>query len=120
MVARTSLRDRPFATAGEARELKLVNRIVPAANLANESVTVATDLASRPSVALASLKRACRHNRFVTYKQVPAFSLESSTPLQMNLDGEPYRDTKFQFEVMPQVLPFVLGPDAPLKASDEA
>jgi lipid kinase YegS len=58
-------------------------------------------------------------NRFVTYHQVPSFSLESSTPLQMNLDGEPYRDTKFQFELMPQVLPFVLGPEAPLRTADE-
>ena len=59
-------------------------------------------------------------NQFVTYQQVPAFSLESSRPLQVNLDGEPYRDTKFQFEVLPQALPFVLGPEAPLKAPDEA
>ncbi len=53
-------------------------------------------------------------NEFVTYKQVPTFSLESSRPLQLNLDGEPYRDTSFQFEVLPQALPFVLGPEAPL------
>ena len=54
-------------------------------------------------------------NRFVTYRQVPAFSLESSRPLQVNLDGEPYRDTHFQFEVLPKALPFILGPEAPLK-----
>jgi lipid kinase YegS len=54
-------------------------------------------------------------NRFVSYKQVPTFSLESSRPLQLNLDGEPYSDTSFQFEVLPQALPFVLGPEAPLK-----
>jgi len=59
-------------------------------------------------------------NQFVTYKQVPAFSLESNRPLQVNLDGEPYRDTKFQFEVIPQALPFILGPDAPLLTSDDA
>jgi lipid kinase YegS len=59
-------------------------------------------------------------NQFVTYKQVPAFSLESSRPLQMNLDGEPYRDTKFEFEVLPQTLPFILGPNAPLKTADDA
>jgi lipid kinase YegS len=59
-------------------------------------------------------------NQFVTYKQVPAFSLESSRPLQMNLDGEPYLDTSFQFEVLPEALPFILGPNAPLKATDDA
>ena len=57
-------------------------------------------------------------NQFVTYKQVPSFSLESSRPLQLNLDGEPYIDTNFQFEVLPKVLPFILGPNAPLKAAD--
>jgi len=55
-------------------------------------------------------------NRFVTYKQVSSFSLESSRDLQLNLDGEPYRDTRFQFEVIPQSLPFILGPEAPLKS----
>lgn len=59
-------------------------------------------------------------NQFVTYKQVPSFSLESSRPLQLNLDGEPYIDTNFQFEVLPQVLPFILGPNAPLKTLEEA
>ncbi len=59
-------------------------------------------------------------NQFVTYKQVPAFSLESSRPLQLNLDGEPYLDTSFQFELLPEALPFILGPNAPLKASEEA
>jgi diacylglycerol kinase family enzyme len=53
-------------------------------------------------------------NRFVTYKQFPTFSLESAQPLQLNLDGEPYRDTSFQFEVLPKSLPFILGPEAPL------
>ena len=56
-----------------------------------------------------------KSNQFVTYLQVPSFTLESSRPLQLNLDGEPYRDTNFQFEVVPGALPFVLGPDAPLK-----
>ena len=59
-------------------------------------------------------------NQFVTYKQVPAFTLESSRPLQFNLDGEPYYDTKFQFEVLPEVLPFILGPNAPLKPAEDA
>jgi diacylglycerol kinase family enzyme len=36
-------------------------------------------------------------NKFVTYEQVSSFSLESSRPLQLNLDGEPYRDTSFKF-----------------------
>jgi lipid kinase YegS len=59
-------------------------------------------------------------NQFVTYKQVTGFSLEASRPLQLNLDGEPYLDTSFQFELLPEALPFILGPNAPLKASDKA
>ena len=56
-------------------------------------------------------------NRFVTYRQLPAFQLESQTPLQLNLDGEPYRDTSFAFEVLPGALHFVVGPQAPLRSS---
>jgi lipid kinase YegS len=54
-------------------------------------------------------------NKYVTYRQLPAFSLESSRPMQLNLDGEPFHDTSFRFTVVPQALPFILGPDAPLK-----
>ena len=53
-------------------------------------------------------------NKYVHYMQVPRFSLESSRPLQLNLDGEPYLDTSFTFEIDPKALPFVLGPDAPV------
>ena len=56
-------------------------------------------------------------NRFVTYRQVPSFQLESRTPLQLNLDGEPYRETSFAFEVVPQALKFVLGPEAPTRTN---
>ena len=55
------------------------------------------------------------NNRFVTYVQVQEFSLDSSRPLQLNLDGEPYSDTHFEFQVVPRALPFILGPQAPLK-----
>lgn len=54
-------------------------------------------------------------NQFVAYAQVPSFSLEASTPLQLNLDGEPYRDTAFRFDVLREVLPFILGPEAPCR-----
>ncbi|MEM8667798.1 MAG: lipid kinase YegS [Planctomycetota bacterium] len=54
-------------------------------------------------------------NRFVTSRRVSSFKLESQQPLQLNLDGEPYRDTHFEFKVLPAALRFVLGPDAPLQ-----
>ena len=53
-------------------------------------------------------------NQFINYLQTPRFTLESSRPLQLNLDGEPYLDSKFNFEILPKALPFVLGPVAPL------
>ena len=54
-------------------------------------------------------------NQFVSYEQISSFSLESSTPLQLNLDGEPYLATTFHFEVLPKALLFVLGPEAPVR-----
>jgi enoyl-CoA hydratase/carnithine racemase len=48
-------------TAGEARQLRLVNRVVPAEGIAEESLSVAADFAAKPAVALTSLKRASRH-----------------------------------------------------------
>lgn len=51
-------------------------------------------------------------NRFVAYVQVPSFTLEADSPLQLNLDGEPYRDTSFEFDVLPGVLPLIPGPEA--------
>ena len=53
-------------------------------------------------------------NKFINYTRAPSFSLVSSRPLQLNLDGEPYLDTSFAFEIVPKALPFVLGPEAPL------
>ncbi len=58
-------------------------------------------------------------NQFVTYRQVPSFSLQSSRPLQLSLDGEPYLDTRFEFEVLPKAIPFILGPKAPLTIDSE-
>jgi len=60
------------------------------------------------------LDRVAETNEFVTYRQLPAFSLEASRPMQLNLDGEPFHDTSFQFKVLPKALRFILGPEAPL------
>jgi len=65
------------------------------------------------------LDPAAEANKYVTYRQLPSFSLESARPMQLNLDGEPFHDTSFQFTVMPQALPFILGPKAPLQTGDD-
>ena len=52
----------------------------------------------------------CAHN------EEGAMGIVINRPLQLNLDGEPYRDTRFQFEVIPQALGFILGPTAPTRS----
>ena len=54
-------------------------------------------------------------NQYVSYVQVPALQINSDRPLQLNLDGEPVRETHYSFEVLPRCLPFVLPANAPLK-----
>ena len=66
------------------------------------------------------LNLGAEENRFVAYAQVPSLKIESSRPLQMNLDGEPIQETHFHFEVLPQRLPFILPAEAPLKKPDES
>lgn len=53
-------------------------------------------------------------NQFVAYKRLPSFTLDAARPMQLNLDGEPYVDTHFEFEVLSKALPFILGPEAPV------
>lgn len=57
-----------------------------------------------------------KENRYVTYEQVSSLTIESARPMQLNLDGEPMRETTFEFRILPQVLPFVLGPNAPVQS----
>ncbi len=54
-------------------------------------------------------------NEHVFYEQLASFVIESDEPLQMNLDGEPIKDTVFHFETLPRILPFILPASAPLK-----
>jgi YegS/Rv2252/BmrU family lipid kinase len=53
-------------------------------------------------------------NRFVTYRQVERVHLETEEPLQLNLDGEPLYGKCFDFEVVPNRLPFVLPASSPV------
>ncbi len=59
-------------------------------------------------------------NRFVYYRQLREFKLHCTRPLQVNLDGEPYRDTEFHFKAIPKALPCILGPDAPVILKNQA
>ena len=43
-------------------------------------------------------------NRFVFYQQLPEFTIESEQKLHCNLDGEPVREKKLKFSVLPQHL----------------
>jgi len=57
-------------------------------------------------------------NRFVTYRQVERIHLETEESLQLNLDGEPLRGKRFDFEVVPGRLPFVIPPQAAILQED--
>jgi lipid kinase YegS len=120
----------PDGTAGEGKLLVMAvgngrqcgggYQVAPKALLNDGLLDVAVihdaEVAQFGSVLNELLNLTAESNQFVTYAQVPGFSLESSRPLQLNLDGEPYLDTSFQFTVLPKSLPFILGPEAPLKS----
>jgi lipid kinase YegS len=54
-------------------------------------------------------------NRYASYAQVPSFRIESNTPLQINLDGEPVRSSCFDFRILPGAVRFILGEGAPVR-----
>ncbi|WP_108682531.1 YegS/Rv2252/BmrU family lipid kinase [Methyloceanibacter sp. wino2] len=54
-------------------------------------------------------------NEHVYYRQVPGFTLETTNPLHVTLDGEPTTGSRFEFRCSPQALSMVLGAD-PLTA----
>jgi len=60
-----------------------------------------------------------KDNRFVSYRQLPAFEIHTERPLQLNLDGEPIQGTSFRFETLPKKLAFVLPLGAPLTESSK-
>ena len=48
-------------------------------------------------------------NRYLRYRQLSSFVIESDQPLHINLDGEPVTDTRFRFETVPGALRMALG-----------
>jgi len=47
-------------------------------------------------------------NTFVHYRQVKELTVETDDPIQMNLDGEPMRDRRFEFSLLPQRIPLII------------
>jgi len=56
-------------------------------------------------------------NRYAIYRQLKSFRIESELPLNMNLDGEAVVEPSFDFQVLPQRIPFILPADCPLKGA---
>ena len=56
-------------------------------------------------------------NRNISYVQVESFKIESESPIQVNLDGEPIRENAYEFRVLHKALNFVLPTEAPLVAN---
>ena len=54
-------------------------------------------------------------NHHVSYAQVESFEIEGEEPLHLNLDGEPVRESRIAFRVLPRALRFILPSEAPLK-----
>ena len=48
-------------------------------------------------------------NEHLLYRQLSAFTIETGKPLHVNLDGEPIKDTHFEFRCCPEALSVVLG-----------
>jgi diacylglycerol kinase family enzyme len=48
-------------------------------------------------------------NEHLLYRQLSAFTIETGKPLHVNLDGEPIKDTHFEFRCCPEALCVVLG-----------
>lgn len=57
-------------------------------------------------------------NEYVDYRQLKSFQFETNEPFQMNLDGEPLVETRFEFEIAERRLPFVLPADCGLLLGD--
>jgi lipid kinase YegS len=53
-------------------------------------------------------------NRYAVYRQLKSFRIESEKPLNMNLDGEPVVAPSFDFQLLPQRVPFILPADCSL------
>jgi lipid kinase YegS len=50
-----------------------------------------------------------KNNKFLMYRQLESFVIESDRPLHMNLDGEPLVERRFEFKTHPRALSVVLG-----------
>jgi lipid kinase YegS len=59
------------------------------------------------------------NNRYVVYRQMSDFRIESEEPIHVNLDGEPMLATSFDFRVLPRRLRFVLPEDTTLCGGEE-
>ncbi|PHR90797.1 MAG: lipid kinase YegS [Blastopirellula sp.] len=53
--------------------------------------------------------------KFISYRQLSSFEIHTDRPLQLNLDGEPVKNTHYKFETLHKKLRFVLPPGAPLQ-----
>ena len=53
-------------------------------------------------------------NRFVHYRQLPAFEIDVPGNVPINLDGEPHRWDHIKFEILPKCLPLVLPHGCPV------
>jgi diacylglycerol kinase family enzyme len=58
--------------------------------------------------------------RSLVTARVPSLEIEADEPLQINLDGEPIENKRFQFEVLPGALRLNLPDNCPLLAAPDS
>ena len=51
------------------------------------------------------------NNQNISYAQLPSFRIESVEPLQINLDGEPVRETVYEFRAVPNAIRLIMPPE---------
>ena len=53
-------------------------------------------------------------NRYLYYRQLAKFTIESSRDVHFNLDGEPIQAKKIRYEVLPGAIKLVLPENCPM------
>ena len=76
-------------------------------------VIVKKILGAELSVLLDEIRNPSHKGRYIKYFQTPWVESESEEAIPVNLDGEPYRNSKIRFEILPGALDLILPEHCP-------
>ncbi len=87
--------------------------VAPKANLTDGlldlAVLASADASDLKDIAAELTDPFNKNNKFLMYRQLESFVIESDRPFHMNLDGEPLVEKRFEFKTHPRALSVVLG-----------